>query len=147
MDKLRFDQVDKCWVLKFHSCQKSVGKLFLGFLHYFSTLDTNKNCLTMSERVDRMDDRMEFTRNVKSQFQPLIVQDPFTLRNAAWSVNTRRRLQNVLAKFTRSHALATAGGHQITLTEICATESNEEENCEDGGFDFQSLQVEVMKLD
>ena len=147
MDELRFDQVAKCRMLKFHSCQKSVGKLFLGFLHYFSTLDTNKNCLTMSERVDRMDDRMEFTRNVKSQFQPLIVQDPFNLRNAACSVNTKRRLQNVLAKFTRSHALASARGQHVTLAEICGTKDIDEEKCEDDGFDFQSMQVEVLKLD
>ena len=94
-----------------------------------------------------MDDRMEFTRNVKSQFQPLIVQDPFNFRNAASSVNTRRRLQNVLAKFTRSHALASARGQHVTLAEICGTKDIEEEKCEDDGFDFQSVQVEVMKLD
>ena len=46
-------------------CSTSLGELFLGFMNYMAELDTERFCLTIDEKLDRMDDKIYFTREQK----------------------------------------------------------------------------------
>ena len=85
----------------------NLGQLFVGFLGYFAGLDTDKFCLTMTEKLDRMDTKLYPSREAKAKFQPFIVQDPFNFRNATSVVNTKYRLKKIISKFKFSHQIAT----------------------------------------
>ena len=127
LQRLTFNHAKEFRKLQFHVSQKSVGELFTGFLKYFSELDTNETCLTISGKLDRMDERLIPIRNLKERFQPLIIQEPFIgPRNAAFAVNTRARLKKVISKFKFSYNVAS--DPNAGLEEICILEAKEEPN-------------------
>ena len=87
-------------------CGTSLGELFLGFMNYMAELDTERFCLTIDEKLDRMDDKIYFTREQKQGFQPFIVQDPFDQRNTTYSVHTKKSLKAIKAKFKGTAKIA-----------------------------------------
>ena len=96
-------------------CKASLGEIFLGFINYMAVLDTEKFCLTLEEKLDRMDEKMFYTREIRETFQPFIVQDPFDERNATYSVFTKRALEVIKDKFKKT---AEAASSQTTLESL-----------------------------
>ena len=96
-------------------CKAALGEIFLGFINYMAVLDTDKFCLTLREKLDRMDEKMFFTREIRDTFQPFIVQDPFDGRNATYSV-TKKALKAIKDKFKMT---AEAASSQTNLLSLC----------------------------
>ena len=152
MEHLRFDKLNECAIVQRHCCQKTLGQLFLGFLGYFAGLDTDKFCITMTEKLDRMDSKLYPSREAKSKFQPLIVQDPFNFRNVTFVVNTKSRLKKIINKFKFSHQVAVEMQNDISFDEICLlSNSDENEQMKTKGyndnFDITELQIAIDSLD
>ena len=147
LENLRFDKLEICSIVQHYSCQKTLGQLFLGFLGYFADLDTDKFCITMTEKVDRMDSKVYSSRESKTKFQPIIVQDPFNYRNVTFVVNTRSRLKKVMDKFKFSRQMANG---TESFEEICLlSDSNENEQIKtkNDNIDVTDLQVVIDSLD
>ena len=79
-----------------HKCEMSLGDLFLGFLVYYAKFDPEKYGIAMGQVLDRMDNKLYFTRESNSRYQPLLVQDPFDQRNAARAIITKKHLRNII---------------------------------------------------
>ena len=104
------------------SCKASLGEIFLGFINYIAALDTEKFCLTLKEKLDRMDEKMFYTREIRETFQPFIVQDPFDGRNATYSVFTKKALKVIKDKFKMT---AEAASSQTNLESLCRPRQQE----------------------
>ena len=103
-------------------CKASLGEIFLGFINYMAVLDTEKFCLTLREKLDRMDENMFYTRELRDTFQPFIVQDPFDGRNATYSVFTKKALKVIKDKFKMT---AEAASSQTNLESLCRPRQQE----------------------
>ena len=129
LGKLRFDQVDKCRIVQFHTCQKSLGQLFTGFLKYYAEFDYEKCCLMLTEKVDRNDDRLQSIRNLSERLQPIIIVEPFqSYRNAAFAVH-RGSMKKIVKTFKSCNDLAKSKA--VTFKELCQParrNSTKEEN-------------------
>ena len=101
----------------------------------------------MTEKVDRMDSKVYASRESKTKFQPIIVQDPFNYRNVTFVVNTRPRLKKVMDKFKFSRQMANG---KESFEEICLlSDSNENEQIKtkNDNIDVTDLQVVIDSLD
>jgi len=152
LENLRFDKLKECAIVQRHCCEMNLGQLFVGFLGYFAGLDTDKFCLTMTEKLDRMDTKLYPSREAKAKFQPFIVQDPFNFRNATSVVNTKDRLKKIISKFKFSHQIATERQNVISFEEICLlSNTDENESIEATGnvdnLDITELQIAIDSLD
>ena len=116
-------------------CKASLGEIFLGFINYMSVLDTEKFCLTLKEKLDRMDEKMFYTREIRDRFQPFIVQDPFDGRNATYSVLTKRALEVIKNKFKKT---AKAASSQTNLESLC--QPRQQENTELNEINYLNLE-------
>ena len=103
-------------------CKASLGEIFLGFITYMAVLDTDKFCLTLREKLDRMDENMFYTRELRDTFQPFVVQDPFDGRNATYSVFTKKALKVIKDKFKMT---AEAASSQTNLESLCRPRQQE----------------------
>ena len=103
-------------------CKASLGEIFLGFINYMAALDTEKFCLTLKEKLDRMDEKMFYAREIRETFQPFIVQDPFDGRNATYSVFTKKALKVIKDKFKMT---AEAASSQTNLESLCRPRQQE----------------------
>ena len=112
-------------LLQHHCCQLSLGDLFAGFLKFFSELDTEKNCITFNELVDRNDERMEFTLRLSWDFQPLIIQEIFNQRNAAFSISRKSHLKRIKKVFQESYEKAASSANQINFQDLCSINVSE----------------------
>ena len=113
-------------------CNATLGEIFLGFINYMAGLDTEKFCLTLQAKLDRMDEKIFFTREIRDTFQPFIVQDPFDGRNATYSVFTKKALKVIKDKFKKT---AEAASSRTKLEILC--ESQQEENLEMNDLDIK----------
>ena len=116
-------------------CKASLGEIFLGFINYIAVLDTEKFCLTLKEKLDRMDEKMLYTREIRDTFQPFIVQDPFDGRNATYSVLTKRALEVIKHKFKKT---AKAASSQTNLESLC--QPRKQENSELNEINYLNLE-------
>ena len=114
--------IHKGKVFQQFGCTASLGEIFLGFIDYMANLDTEKFCLTLEEKLDRMDEKMFFTREMRDTFQPFIVQDPFDGRNATYSVFTKRALEVIKNKFKMT---AEAASSHTSLENLCKPRQQE----------------------
>ena len=103
-------------------CNATLGEIFLGFINYMAGLDTEKFCLTLQAKLDRMDEKIFFTREIRDTFQPFIVQDPFDGRNATYSVFTKKALKLIKNKFKKTAELASS---HTSLESLCQSRQQE----------------------
>ena len=101
-----------------------------------SVLDTEKFCLTLKEKLDRMDEKMFYTREIRGTFQPFIVQDPFDGRNATYSVFTKRALKVIKDKFKKT---AEAASSHTTLVSLCQLRQQEKEMNEISDLNLEDI--------
>ena len=85
-------------------------------MNYMAGLDTEKFCLTVEEKLDRMDEKMHYTRELRPSFQPLIVQDPIDKRNAAYSILNKKALKLIKDKFNITAQIAS---RETSLERLC----------------------------
>ena len=138
LGRLQFNRVNQIrTLLQHHTCQASLGDLFLGFLKFYSELDMEKNCITVNELVDRNDDRLEYTLKLSWQYQPIIIQEIFNRRNAAFSINWKSQLKRIMQVFSQSYNLAKSNSN-ITFQDMCQSV---------GAFDVSELQNSLFQLD
>ena len=119
-------------------CKASLGEIFLGFINYIAGLDTEKFCLTLEAKLDRMDEKMYFTRELRDTFQPFIVQDPLDRRNATYSVLTKKALKVIKDKFKRTAEVASS---QTKLERLCEPQQQENPELKELERHFDDLLV------
>ena len=85
-----------------HKCEMTLSDLFHGFLEYYAKFDSEKNGIALGQVLNRMDNKLYFTRESNSRYQPLLVQDPFDQRNAARAIITKKHLRNIIKEFKDS---------------------------------------------
>lgn len=131
MEYLSFDHVKDCRIVQFHRCQKSVGQLFIGFLKYFCDMDFEKFGISITEKIERMDQKLFKTRELKERYQPIIIQDPFHQGNPASVISTKKRLAKIMEVFkTTLDRILSLGTSSVQLMDICHIRREPEDDIE-----------------
>ena len=129
MDYLSFDHVKDCRIVQFHRCQKSVGQLFIGFLKYFCDMDFERFGISITEKIERMDQKLFKTRESKERYQPIIIQDPFHHGNPASVISTKERLANIVGVFKITYdKIMSLGTSSVQLEDICRIRSEPDDD-------------------
>ena len=109
VDNLKFDalnlNVEELRCSQATKYQESLSELFLGFLSYFGSFDYNKYGITISGRYNRLDPKLQVTRDFSTKMQHFLVQDPFDHKNAARAISSENDLDRVRRAFSSSIAV------------------------------------------
>ena len=145
MEYLSFDHVEDCRIVQSHRCQKSVGELFIGFLKYFCDMDFEKFGISITEKIERMDQKLFKTRESKERYQPIILQDPFHQGNPASVISTKKRLANIIEVFKTTHErILFLGTSSVQLEDICRARRDLDDDTETETLDILTLTLNDM---
>ena len=145
MEYLSFDHVEDCRIVQSHRCQKSVGELFIGFLKYFCDMDFEKFGISITEKIERMDQKLFKTRESKERYQPIILQDPFHQGNPASVISTKKRLANIIEVFKTTHErILFLGRSSVQLEDICRARRDLDDDTETETLDILTLTLNDM---
>lgn len=144
MEYLSFDHVKDCRIVQSHRCQKSVGELFIGFLKYFCDMDFEKFGISVTEKIERMDQKLFKTRESKERYQPIILQDPFHQGNPASVISTKPRLAKIIEVFktTQKRILFLGGTSSVQLEDICRARGYLDDDTETETLDILNLTLD-----